>query len=85
MTTRKIEKQVNLINYNSKEAKLIGKELYKYIADRNNLFTKKWTIGRIKKFKQEISTAYNAKLLDLQEEKKKAEEKVKENSEAIAA
>lgn len=83
--TRKIKKQNNLINYNSKEAKAIGKELYKYIADANNLFTKKWTIGRVKNFKQQIATAYDNKLEQLKQEENNSKEKVKENSEAIVA
>lgn len=45
------------MNLNSYEAKVLGKELYLDIARKNNLLTKKWTIGRYRQFKKDIKTA----------------------------
>ncbi len=40
---------MNIHNY---EAKIIGKNKYKELADECNLFTKKWTYVRVKRFKE---------------------------------
>lgn len=50
------------MNINSYEAKVIGIEKYKTIAKRFNLFTKSWTIGRIKPFKQAVKYEMKKKL-----------------------
>ena len=42
------------MNLNSYEAKVLGKEVYLYVAKKHNLTTKKWTLGRFKEFKKEI-------------------------------
>ena len=50
------------MNLNEYEAKVLGKELYLAIAKKNNLLTKKWTIGRYKQFKKEIKEAIENKV-----------------------
>lgn len=40
------------MNLNSYEAKVIGIDTYKDLAKECNLFTKKWTLDRIKRFKK---------------------------------
>ena len=50
------------MNLNSYEAKVLGKDLYLAIAKRYNLTTKKWTIGRLKPFKEEIKEELKEKL-----------------------
>ena len=42
------------MNYQSKDCEILGKDLYKQIAKRHNMFTKKWTIGRYKEFRKDI-------------------------------
>ena len=50
------------MNINSYEAKVIGQKLYITIAKKYNLFTQKWTIGRLKPFKEEIKNLLKQKL-----------------------
>lgn len=50
------------MNLNGYEAKVLGKEFYLSIAKKNNLLTKKWTIGRYKQFKKEIKEAIENKV-----------------------
>ena len=47
------------MNLNSYEAKIIGIERYKEIARECNLFTKKWTLDRFKRFKKYIKEEMN--------------------------
>lgn len=47
------------MNLNSYEAKVIGIERYKEIAKKCNLFTKKWTLDRFKRFKKLIKEEMN--------------------------
>lgn len=45
------------VNFNGYEASVLGKEKYKDILQRHNIFTKKHTIGRVKACKEEINDA----------------------------
>lgn len=47
------------MNLNSYEAKVIGIERYNEIAKECNLFTKKWTLDRFKRFKKLIKEEMN--------------------------
>lgn len=47
------------MNLNSYEAKIIGIDRYKEIAKECNLFTKKWTLDRFKRFKKIIKEEMN--------------------------
>ena len=49
------------MNYQSKACEILGKDLYKQIAKRHNMFTKKWTIGRRKEFRKDID--FNIKFI----------------------
>ena len=49
------------MNLNSYEAKVVGKDNYIYLAKRCNLFTKKWTIGRYKYFKEQLKAMMKRK------------------------
>ena len=50
------------MNLNGYESKILGRDLYLAIAKKNNLTTKKWTIGRYKQFKKEIKEAIENKV-----------------------
>lgn len=50
------------LNLDSYEAKVIGIDRYKEIARRHNLFTKKWTYGRLKEFTKDINEELDSKL-----------------------
>ena len=43
-------------------AKIIGIDRYKEIARKHNLFTKKWTYGRLKEFTKDINEELEEKL-----------------------
>lgn len=49
---------MNIHNY---EAKIIGKNKYKELADEWNLFTKKWTYVRVKRFKELVKEEMKTK------------------------
>lgn len=49
---------MNIYNY---EAKIIGKNKYKELADECNLFTKKWTYVRVKRFKELVKEEMKTK------------------------
>lgn len=42
------------MNLNGYEAKVLGINVYKALAKRCNMFTKSWSIGRYKYFKEEL-------------------------------
>lgn len=50
------------MNLNGYEAKVLGRDLYLAIAKRHGLITKKWTIGRLKPFKEEIKELVKERL-----------------------
>lgn len=50
------------LNLNGYEARIIGLEQYKEIAKRHNLFTKKWTYGRLKDFNREVQEELDSKI-----------------------
>ncbi len=52
-------KRLDLDGY---EAKMIGIERYKEIARKHNLFTQKWTYGRLKEFSREIQEEIDIKI-----------------------
>ena len=51
------KRKEKIMNLNSYEAKVLGKEYYLEIAKRHNLLTQKHTYGRLKEFKKEIKFA----------------------------
>ena len=60
------------MNLNSYEAKVIGIKKYKQLAKECNLFTKKWTYGRYKQFKEIVRE-------EMQKRKKLFSKKYKRN------
>lgn len=50
------------VNFNGYEATVLGKEAYKEILQRHNIFTKKHTIGRVKPCLEELKAAVKDKL-----------------------
>lgn len=58
------------MNYQSKGCEILGKDLYKAIAKRHNMFTKKWTIGRRKEFGKDIAFHIRMKLKNKKVNKK---------------
>ena len=49
------------MNINSYEAKVIGEKRYKEIAEECNLFTKKWTYDRLKRFYKLVEEEMNSR------------------------
>lgn len=49
------------MNINSYEAKVIGVDKYKALAKECNLFTKKWTYDRLKRFNALVKEAMLSK------------------------
>ena len=62
------------MNLDSYEARVLGIDVYLWVAKRHNLTTQKWTIGRLKEFKKEIKERVKVKLAG----KKKLKNKDKE-------
>ncbi len=54
--------KLKTLNLDGYEARVIGIERYKEIATRHNLFTKKWTYGRLKEFTKDINEEMETKL-----------------------
>lgn len=50
------------MNLDGFEARVLGRDLYLAIAKQHGLLTKKWTIGRLKPFKEEIKELVKEKL-----------------------
>ena len=50
------------MNLNSYEAKVLGRDVYLWIAKRHNLLTQKWTYGRLNEFRKEIKQRVKEKL-----------------------
>ena len=50
------------MNLESRACKILGKKTYLAIAKRHNLTTKKWTIGRLKGFREDIDFYIKNKL-----------------------
>lgn len=54
--------KLKTLNLDGYEAKIIGIDRYKEIARKHNLFTKKWTYGRLKEFTKDINEELEEKL-----------------------
>lgn len=54
--------KLKTLNLDGYEAAIIGIDRYKEIASRHNLFTKKWTYGRLKEFTKGINEELEEKL-----------------------
>lgn len=50
------------MNLDSYACKILGKKTYLAIAKRHNLTTKKWTIGRLKRFREDLDFYIKDKL-----------------------
>lgn len=54
--------KLKTLNLDGYEARVIGIDRYKEIAHRHNLFTKKWTYGRLKEFTIDVNKEMETKL-----------------------